>query len=300
MSVTASQVKELRQRTGVGMMECKKALVEKSGDMEQAIVWLRERGMAKAAKKAGRTTAEGVVQIARATDGKSAAVVELNCETDFAAKNAEFRSFAEKVAGLALEKGLSDIDALKVAPFEGATVAEALTGLISTVGENMSLRRVSTLAVEQGCVVGYSHMGGKIGSLVAVRSGAEKDALEVAGADLAMHIAASAPKYLQRDQVDASDLEQEKDIIRKRLVEQGKPENIIEKALLGQVNKYYSDVCFVDQPFVKEPKLSVSAYLKKVDSSAVIASFARFQLGEGIEVEKGDFASEVADTLRSN
>ncbi|MDD9950216.1 MAG: translation elongation factor Ts [Zetaproteobacteria bacterium] len=300
MSVTAAQVKELRQRTGVGMMECKKALVENSGDMDQAIVWLRERGMAKAAKKAGRTTAEGIVQVSRSADGKSACAVEINCETDFAAKNADFREFAEKVAKIAVEGRFVDVEALKAARYGESTVGEALTSLIATVGENMSLRRVRTLSVESGCVVAYSHMGGKIGSLVALQSDADKSALEEAGSDLAMHVAATAPKYLTRDQVQAAELDTEKDIIRKRLLEQGKPENIIEKALLGQVNKFYSDVCLVDQPFVKEPKMSVTAYLKKVDSAAAIADFLRFQLGEGIEVKKGDFAAEVADTLRTS
>ncbi|NRA43882.1 MAG: elongation factor Ts [Oligoflexales bacterium] len=297
MAITAAQVKELRQSTGVGMMECKKALVENDGDMDKAIRWLREKGMARAAKKAGRTAAEGVVEIAVSDSKKEAAIVELNCETDFAGKNEDFRAFAEGVTKAALDNKINDIEALKALEWNGSTVEKQLTELIGKVGENMSLRRVNYASTEEGVISGYSHMGGKIGTLVVLSGDSSDKAIEV-GNDLAMHVAASAPKYLNRDSVSGDELEQEKEIARKRLKEQGKPDDIIEKALMGQVNKFYGEVCFVDQPFVKEPKLTVNKYVKQAGVNANISSFVRFQLGEGIEVKQENFAEEVAAQLK--
>ncbi|MFK7822834.1 MAG: translation elongation factor Ts [Oligoflexales bacterium] len=297
MAITAAQVKELRQSTGVGMMECKKALVENDGDMDKAIRWLREKGMARAAKKAGRTAAEGMVEFAVSDSKKEAAIVELNCETDFAGKNEDFRAFAVGTTKIALEHKINDIDVLKAVEWNGSTVEKQLSELIAKVGENMSLRRVRYVSTEDGVISAYSHMGGKIGTLVVLSGDASDKAVEV-GNDLAMHVAASAPKYLSRESVASDELDQEKEIARKRLKEQGKPDDIIEKALMGQVSKFYADVCFVDQPFVKEPKLSVSKYIKQAGVNASVSSFVRFQLGEGIEVKQENFAEEVAAQLK--
>lgn len=297
MAITAAQVKELRQATGVGMMECKKALVENDGDIEKAVIWLREKGMARAAKKAGRTAAEGIVEIAVSGDRKRAAVVELNCETDFAGKNENFIEFAKAVSELALEGRVGSLEDLKNTKLAGETVADALTALIAKVGENMNLRRVQYLEVAEGYIASYSHMGGKIGVLVQFE-GEASDRLAEVGADVAMHVAASSPKYLERSQVATTELDQEKEIARVRLREQGKPEDIIEKALMGQVNKYYAEVCLVDQPFVKEPKLSVSKFIQQSGVKAELKGFVRYQLGEGIEVKQENFADEVAAQLK--
>lgn len=298
MSITASQVKQLRETTGVGMMECKNALVATNGDQKKAILWLRERGMSRAQKKTGRTAAEGVVVFAISADNKKASLLEVNCETDFAAKNSDFVKFSQNMAKLALENNLSDIDSLKAENYGGASVADQLTQLISKVGENMNLRRISLLeAPEEGFVVGYNHMNGKIGSLVTLKGSYSEEAKTVA-LDLAMHVAASAPKYLNRDGVKAEELEQEKELARTNLKKQGKPDDLIEKILNGQLNKFYSEITFLDQPFVKESKLSVAKYLKQNSPTLEIDNFARFQLGEGIEVEKKDFAQEVSEQLK--
>ena len=298
MGISAAQVKELRQATGVGMMECKKALTENDGNLEKAIVWLRERGMARAAKKSGRTAAEGIVAFKINDSRTSASIIELNCETDFAGKNEDFRKFADDVADLALTHKINSPEELVAFKWEGSTVGDKLTALIAKVGENMSLRRVNFVSVDKGTLSGYSHMGGKIATLVAIEGDTTENAVTV-GADLAMHVAAAAPKYLDRTNVPSSELDQEKEIARTRLKEQGKPDDIIEKALMGQVNKYYSDVCFVDQPFIKEPKLTVTKFLKQSGVKGHVSSFVRFQLGEGIEVKQENFAEEVAAQLQN-
>lgn len=297
MGITASQVKELRQATGVGMMECKKALTENGGDFEKAVVWLRERGMARAAKKSGRTAAEGIVQFMINDTRTEAAIVELNCETDFAGKNEDFRKFAEDVTRLALENKVNSIEELKSLEWDDSSVEKKLTGLIAKVGENMTLRRVHYVSSPQGTISGYSHMAGKIGTLV-VLDGESSEKAATVGNDLAMHVAASSPKYLSSESVPVSELDQEKEIARKRLREQGKPEAIIDKALMGQVSKYYADVCFFDQPFVKEPKLSVLKYFKQSGVKGEISAYVRYQLGEGIEVKQENFADEVAAQLK--
>lgn len=297
MAIAASKVKELRQATGVGMMECKKALEASDGDMDQAVIWLRERGLARAANKAGRAAAEGMVLFKVADSGLEAAIVEVNCETDFAAKNSEFKEFAEKAVQIALDSKINSVEQLQAAKCDGMTLADTLSGLIAKIGENMTLRRVAYVSVDQGMIAAYSHMGGKIGTLVML-SGEVSDKLAGVGADLAMHVAACAPTYHKRDEVQAAELEQEKEIARSRLREQGKPENIIEKALAGQVNKYYSDVCFIEQPFVKEPKQSVMQYVQASGVKAEPVGFVRYHLGEGIEVKTENFAEEVAAQLK--
>ena len=298
MAITAAQVKELRQKTGVGMMECKKALVENEGDLEKAILWLRERGLSRAAKKAGRTTAEGLVKILVADDSKSAVLVELNCETDFVSKNDDFQNFANDVAALALSKKIDSVEALKAETMNGATVADTLTGLVSTIGENLNLRRVSFLGSDNGVVAGYSHMGGKIGAIVLL-DGSTDESLVTLGKDVAMHAAAAAPKYLNSEEVDATELEQEKDIAKKKLLEEGKPEALIEKILVGQMNKFYKEVCLLDQPFVKDGSISVSKLVANEGKGASLAAFSLFKLGDGIEKKEEDFAAEVAATLKN-
>jgi elongation factor Ts len=296
MAITAAQVKELRQKTGVGMMECKKALTENEGDLEKAIVWLRERGLSRAAKKADRVTAEGLVKVAVAENGKSGALVELNCETDFVSKNDDFLKFADDVSALALSHKVSDLEILKGLDLGGQSVAETLTHLIARIGENLNLRRVQYLEVSNGVVAGYSHMGGKIGSLIAVEG--EGETLEDLGKDIAMHIAAAAPRYLDSTSVNTDELEQEKEIARKKLLEENKPEQLIEKILVGQVQKFYKEVCLVDQPFVKDPNVSVQKLVETTAKGSKISAFARFQLGEGIEKKQENFADEVAAQLK--
>lgn len=296
MSITAGMVKDLREKTGVGMMECKKALEENAGDMEKAIVWLRERGMSRAAKKEGRTAAEGLVEVLVSPDHKAGVLVELNCETDFASKNEEFRKLAHDVATLAHKNKMGSADELLSAKLPaGGTVKEALTGLIAKIGENMQLRRVKVLTVNNGIVAGYSHMGGKIGTLVAIEGAAGADEL---AKDVAMHIAAANPRYLVDAEVDASELEQEKEIARKRLQEEGKPADLIEKILVGQMKKFYKEVCLTEQAFIKDPNVSVAKHVDNVKKGAKISSFSRFQLGEGIEKKKENFAEEVAAQLK--
>ena len=298
MAVTAQQVKELRQQTGVGMMECKKALVENDGDIQKSVLWLRERGLSRAAKKSGRAAAEGLVSLAFNSDQTKGVLVELNCETDFAAKNEDFIAFAKTITELALNNDTRTVEALKELPLQDSTVGEQLTQLIARVGENMTLRRMANIDEPNGYVAGYIHMGGTIGSLVGFSGeNPASSELSAVAADVAMHIAAAAPKYLQREEVGAKELEQEKVLAAKKLAEEGRPAELIEKILLGQMNKFYSEVCLIDQPFVKEPKQTIAKYVKGA-CKAKLNGFVRFQLGEGVEVEKTDFAAEVAAQLK--
>lgn len=299
MAISAGQVKELREKTGVGMMECKKALEENAGDMDKAIVWLRERGLARASSKAGRAAAEGLVIDCVSSDRTAAVLVELNCETDFVTKNDDFVQFAKKIAKLALDKKARSVEELKTLPFEGGSnVGDFLTGLIARIGENMNIRRLQTLSISNGTIVSYNHMGGKIGALVALASAQGPQAEEL-GKDVAMHIAASTTlRYMEPSEVAASEIEQEKDIARKRLLEEGKPANMLEKIVEGQISKFYKEVCLLEQPFVKDPKVSVSKHVSAVIKDAKIAGFVRFQLGDGVEKKQEDFAAEVAAQLK--
>jgi elongation factor Ts len=294
MNISAAQVKVLREKTGVGMMECKKALVESSGDMEKAILWLRERGMSRAAKKADRVAAEGIVEIALSADHTRALVLEVNCETDFAAKNENFQAFVRQAAQIALDQKLESIEALKAAKTaEGATVEHTLMELIAKVGENMNLRRLQLMEVTDGFIARYIHMGGRIGVLVGLQ-GARSAAADLVGADLAMHAAAAAPRYFQAADVDNRELGQERELARKKLLEQGKPEAMVDKIVDGQMSKFYKEVCLIEQPFIKEPKQSVLEYVNSTKLGLKPVGFARFQLGEGIEVKVQNFAEEVA------
>lgn len=295
--ITAATVKELRDRSGAGMMDCKKALSETAGDMEAAVDWLRSKGLAAAAKKSSRTAAEGLVGVTVA--GTKGAAVEVNSETDFVAKNDQFQAFVRNVAGIALETG-EDIEALKAASYPGGgTVADALTANVATIGENQTLRRAKVLTVGQGAVVPYVHNQavpgmGKIGVLVALESDAGVDVLEPLGKQLAMHIAAAFPQALHADQLDQDMIERERAIAREKAAESGKPEAIIEKMVDGRIRKYYEEVVLLEQVWVHDGESRVRAVVEK--TGAKLVGFTRFQLGEGIEKEVTDFAAEVAAT----
>jgi elongation factor Ts len=299
--ITAASVKELRERTGAGMMDCKKALAENSGEMEAAIDWLRAKGLSAAAKKAGRTASEGLVGVA--VDGHKGALVEVNSETDFVAKNEQFQAFVRDVAGLALATG-ENVDALKSAAYPGGgTVEEKLTENIATIGENQSLRRAAILEVGQGAVVSYVHNAaapnmGKIGVLVAIESSAPAETLQMLGKQIAMHIAAANPLALDAESLDADLLERERGIATEKANESGKPAEIIAKMVEGTIAKFKKENALLSQLFVidgKTPVADVVAAAGK-DAGAPIAlkAFKRFQLGEGIEKKESDFAAEVA------
>jgi elongation factor Ts len=296
--VTAELVKQLREQTGVGMMECKKALTENEGSIEKAVLWLRERGLSRAASKSGRTTAEGSVGVSVSANGKEAVLVEMNCETDFSAKNADFIRFVGDLTQLALTNKVTSVEKLASLTMNGTPVADALTALIQKIGENMQLRRVKYVAVDQGVISGYTHMGGKIGTLAVFTGESNEKTVEVAK-DVAMQIAAASPKYLKRELVPAAEVEQEKELGRKKLLEEGKASDKLEMILAGQINKYFAEICLVDQAFVKEPKLSVSKYIQSTGIKAELTDFVRFQLGEGIERAQVDFAAEVAAQLKN-
>ncbi|MDF1630117.1 MAG: translation elongation factor Ts [Alcanivoracaceae bacterium] len=284
-AVTAAMVKELRERTGLGMMECKNALVEAGADIEKAIDDLRKSGQAKAAKKAGRTAAEGAVGVAVSADGKTAIMVEINSETDFVARDENFLGFVSKVANAVLAAG--ETDAAKIAELptaEGPTVEVTRQALVQKIGENIQVRRAELLTAE-GAIGAYVH-GGKIGVLVALNGG--DDTL---GKDVAMHVAATNPMVVSGDQVPADVLDKEKEIIRAQPDMAGKPEEIVEKMLGGRISKFLKEVSLLDQPFVKNPDTSVGKLVK--DAGAEVTGFIRLVVGEGIEKEETDFAAEV-------
>ncbi len=293
--ITAALVKELREKSGAGMMDAKKALTENDGDMEAAMDWLRKKGLAKAAKKSSRTAAEGLVSIA--VSGTKGAVVEVNAETDFVARNAEFQEFVNKVTAIALEKA-GTIEELAAAEYEsGRSVEEALTALIAKIGENMTLRRVQTLDVPKGVVAGYVHNAlapglGKIGVLVALESDGDAAALDALGKQVAMHVAAAFPQFLDKESVDPEAMERERKVLLEQAIAQGKPEEIAQKMVEGRMRKYYEEVCLLEQVFVIDNETKISKLVD--DAGAKLTAFTRFQLGEGIEKEEEDFAAEVA------
>ena len=304
MSVTAALVKELREKSGAGMMDCKKALGETNGDMDAAIDWLRTKGLATAAKKSGRVASEGLVAIA--VEGTSGAVVELNAETDFVARNTEFQDFARSLSGLALAAG--DLDTLRAAtyPGTGRTVEEELTQKIATIGENMTLRRMERLSVSNGAVVSYMHNAtadglGRIGVLVALESTADKAALQGLGKQLAMHIAATSPASLSVEDLDKDAVQRERDVLIEQAKASGKPQEIAEKMVEGRMKKYYQEVVLLEQTSVIDGETRIADVITKAgkDAGADIAmtAFVRFNLGEGIEKEETDFAAEVAAQL---
>ncbi|HLY89315.1 MAG TPA: translation elongation factor Ts [Acetobacteraceae bacterium] len=297
--ITAALVKDLREKTGAGMMDCKKALTETGGEIEPAVDWLRQKGLAAAAKKSGRVAAEGLIGVA-STSGR-AAMVEVNAETDFVARNEQFQAFVEAVAKIALRVG-EDLDAIKAAqyPDSAHTVAEQLTELIAKIGENMNLRRARVLNAPNGVVATYVHSAlrpglGKIGVLVAIEGGGEMAALETLGRQVGMHVAAARPEALDVAAVDPAALEREKAVLIAQAQESGRPPNIIEKMVEGRIRKYYEEVVLLEQVWVHDGESRVKAVVSK--AGVKLGGFARFQLGEGIDKPEGpDFASEVAAT----
>ena len=297
--ITAQAVKELRERTGAGMMDCKKALTETNGDMEKAVEVLREKGLAAAAKKAGRVAAEGIVKTFISEDMKKGAMVEVNCETDFVADNAEFIEFAGKVAEMAANNDVSTVEELVALKYnDDKTVQEVLTELIAKIGENMTVRRFEKVAVENGVVQSYIHGGGRIGVLVQLACDSNSSELTQVAKDVCMQIAAANPLFLSENEVDSKALETEKEIYRAQALNEGKPEKIVEKMVEGRIKKYYKDVCLLNQPWVKDADKSISKYLeeksKEVGSPITVQKYFRFERGEGIEKKEENFAEEVA------
>lgn len=282
--ITAAMVKELRELTGAGMMDCKKALTETNGDKQKAIDFLREKGIAKAAKKAGRIAAEGVVAAFVDEAAKVGAVVEVNCETDFVANTDKFHALADKVAKHIMAENPADMDALNASMLDGKSVADFTKEAIANIGEKIDIRRFARYETKAGRIASYIHMGGKIGVLVELSGGTAE-----LGKDISMQIAAANPACVNRSQVDPAALEHEREVLKKQALEEGKPEKIVEKMVEGRINAYYKEVCLLEQPFVKEPKQSVEKVLGGVE----VARFARYQLGEGIEKKQEDFAAEV-------
>ena len=306
-AVTAGMVKELREMTGAGMMDCKKALSATDGDMDKAVEYLRENGMAKAAKKAGRIAAEGIVKTL--VEGKDAVIVEVNSETDFVAKNADFNAYVDAVAAQALTTKASDIDAFLAEPWAkepSKTVADELSSQIAVIGENLKIRRFAQIHAENGFIASYTHMGGKIGVLVDVETDVVNPAIEEMAKNVAMQAAALKPMYTSRDEVDAEYIEKETEILT-AAARNEKPDandKIIEGMVKGRINKELKEVCLLDQVYVKaeDGKQSVSAYVSEVakanGANIKIKSFVRFETGEGIEKKNEDFAAEVAAQLK--
>ena len=293
MAITAAMVKDLRERTGAGMMECKKALVECDGDIEAAIEHMRKTGLAKADKKAGRTAAEGLISIQASDDNKKVAIVEVNCETDFVSKGDDFQNFCNEVAKLTLDNQPADMDALLALPMSGgASVADTLKTMIAKIGENMNVRRFKLMSSENGHVSSYSH-GSRIGVVVSMEGG--NDDL---GRDIAMHIAASRPSAVSEAEVDPALIEKEKEIFTAQAAESGKPAEIIEKMIGGRINKFLKEITLLGQPFVKDPDTTVEKLLK--GAGATVLAFERFEVGEGIEKKQENFADEVMAQVKGS
>lgn len=303
--ITAEKVKALREASGAGMMDCKKALVENNGDMDAAVDWLRKKGISQAAKKSGRVAADGAIGLY--TEGTKGVVVELNSETDFVAKNDKFQALAAEVTKAAVDKG-ADVEALKAVMLSGGkSVQDSIVDLIAVIGENITLRRNAAISVSSGVVAGYVHNMispglGKIGVLVALESTGNKDKLNALGKQIAMHIAAAKPEALNVSDVSADSLEREKEVIREQSRTSGKPENVIEKMVEGRLRKYYEEVVLLEQLFVIDGKTKISDVVKnaegEVGAPIKLSGFIRFAVGEGIEKQQGDFAAEVASMAK--
>ncbi len=299
-NISASMVKELRDKTGAGMMDCKAALGETAGDMDAAVDWLRKKGLAKAAKKAGRVAAEGLIGVV--LQGTKGVVVEVNSETDFVARNEEFQGLVKMIGQVAMSTG-PNVEAILAGKVGDVTVADALSSAIATIGENMTLRRAAELSVGSGVVAGYVHNSvseglGKIGVIVALESPGAADELSAFGRQVAMHVAASNPQAIDASGLDPELVRREKDVLADKFRAQGKPENVIEKIVESGLKTYYKEVCLLEQPFVHDPGKSVAQAAKeaegKVGGPIKITGFVRFALGEGIEKQESDFAAEVA------
>ncbi|HPU62872.1 MAG TPA: translation elongation factor Ts [Mobilitalea sp.] len=308
MNITANMVKELRDMTGAGMMECKKALTETGGDMDKAVEYLRERGLAAAEKKAGRIAAEGIVDTNVSEDGKVASIVEVNCETDFVAKNEKFKEYVAAVAAQAAKTNAANIDEFLAEKWEldpTKTVKEQLASMIAVIGENMNIRRFEKLTTDNGFITSYIHGGGRIGILVDVETTAVNDEVKEAAKNVAMQIAAMNPKYVKREDVPEDFIAHEKNIIKAQILNDPanskKPENIIEKMIDGRLNKELKEMCLVDQLYVKDSDMTVGQYLesvsKQVGAPITIKRFVRYETGEGLEKKSEDFAAEVAKQM---
>ncbi|MGZ0085274.1 translation elongation factor Ts [Caldibacillus thermoamylovorans] len=292
MAITAQMVKELREKTGAGMMDCKKALTETNGDMEKAIDWLREKGIAKAAKKADRIAAEGVAYIA--VEGNTAVILEVNSETDFVAKNEEFQALVKTLAAHLLKQKPASLDeALGQTMDNGSTVQDYINEAIAKIGEKITLRRFAVVNKADGETFGaYLHMGGRIGVLTLLAGSASEDVAK----DVAMHIAALHPKYVSRDEVPQEEVAHEREVLKQQALNEGKPENIVEKMVEGRLNKFYEDVCLLEQAFVKNPDVTVRQYVES--NGATVKQFIRYEVGEGLEKRQDNFAEEVMSQVR--
>ena len=307
MAITAGMVKELREMTGAGMMDCKKALTETNGDMDAAIEFLRKNGQAKAEKKAGRIAAEGIVK-AVVKDDKLAAIVEVNSETDFVAKNDEFQGFVDTVVNQIVESDAADMDAFMAEPWaadNSKTVKDALVEKIAVIGENLNIRRFEKVSAENGCVVSYIHGGGRIGVLVAADTDVVNDEIKTCLKNVAMQVAAMSPKYVSRDEVSQEYMDHEKEILLAQAKQENpeKPDNIIEKMIIGRLNKEMKEICLLDQVYVQDSDLTVAKYVDKVakenNANLAVKKFIRFETGEGIEKKQENFAEEVAAQMNA-
>ncbi|MBV5103523.1 translation elongation factor Ts [Mammaliicoccus sciuri] len=294
MAISAKLVKELREKTGAGMMDCKKALTETDGDIDKAVDYLREKGIAKAAKKADRVAAEGTTFVA--SKGNDAVILELNSETDFVARNEGFQNLVKEMADHILDVKPADVDALNASKLaNGQTVEEKMNEAISTIGEKLTLRRFTLKTKTDNDSFGeYLHMGGRIGVLTVVEGSTNEEAAK----DVAMHIAALNPKFVSRDQVSDEELAHEKEILKQQALNEGKPENIVEKMVEGRMRKYLEEICAVDQAFVKNPDQTVAEFLKT--DGGVLVDFVRYEVGEGIEKRSDNFADEVKGQMKGN
>ena len=302
MQITAGMVKELRERTGAGMMDCKNALTEVDGDMEKAIETLREKGLAKAAKKAGRVASQGLVNLAFAKDGKTAAAVEVNSETDFVAKNEEFVEFVSNLAEIILNGTANTVEELLEADFKGeGKVSEVLQGKIAKIGENLSIRRFVKCSKPGHINVGYTHMGGRIGVIVELETEASFEEVAIMGKDVAMQVASMNPKFVDESGVDPEYLESEKKILIQQALNEGKAADIVEKMVVGRLKKELKETCLVEQKFVKDNEITVLQYVqnhaKSIGKSIKVVGMTRFEVGEGIEKEVENFAEEVAKQM---
>lgn len=304
MAVTAALVKELRERTGAGMMDCKKALVETDGDIDKAIDYLREKGIMKAQKKAGRIAAEGLVRVAFGEGNKMASIVEVNSETDFVAKNEEFVEFVEDLAKEVLTKGNMPMDQFMAEPFTEGTVQETLTAKVAKIGENLSIRRFAKVEEDGVVYVGYTHGGGRIGVIVGIKTDATADEIAAVGKDVAMQVASMNPKFVNEAGVDPEYLENEKKILTEQVLNEGKKPEMVERIVTGKIKKELKEVCLLDQPFVKDSDMSVKQYVdaaaKEIGKAMEVVSMVRYEVGEGIEKKEDDFAAEVAAQVAGN
>lgn len=302
MAVTAGMVKELRERTGAGMMDCKNVLVETDGNMERAIEVLREKGLAKAAKKAGRVASQGLVQLAFSEDGHKAAAIEVNSETDFVAKNEEFIEFSKSLAMMVLASDTTDMESFVAQDYKGeGTVAEALNAKIAKIGENLSIRRFEQYQDSDNVYVGYVHGGGKIGVIVGFKTSASVSEITTMGKDVAMQVASMSPKFIDESSVDQEYLESEKNILIQQALNEGKPQEIVEKMVTGRLKKELKETCLVEQKFVKNGDISVAQYIeenaKSIGKSIEVVKMLRYEVGEGIEKQEENFAEEVAKQI---